>query len=101
MSCLSAERRAELEEQRDQLEAIITELNTAIIAGAKSAHMTSYELDTGAGKQKVTYKNINELHRAIKGFQNSLDRVNSMLDGTSVVDFQLRRKAGLRTYGTY
>jgi hypothetical protein len=93
MSCLTATRKAELIAQRDALIASIAILSQAITNGAATAHITSYEIDTGAGKQKVTYKNINEVIRAEKTLQAQLDRINTILEGKGVVDMDLRRKA--------
>ena len=93
MSCLTAAREAEITARRDQLVLIITELETAMLTGAATSYISNYELDTGAGKQKVTYKNINEMIKGLKELQALVDYYNSKLAGKGIINMNLTRRA--------
>jgi len=91
MAIPTGDRKTDLEQQKLDLQAIITELIASILKGAKSSYISNYELDTGAGKQKVTYRNLAEMQRGLTLFQSELNRICSILGGTGVVDFALKR----------
>jgi len=90
--CLSAETKAYYEAQKTTLANIIAEIEDAMLKGATRSYISSYELDTGAGKQKMTYKNINEMIKGLKDLTALYGWYCDKLSGVGVVDMTLRRK---------
>lgn len=94
MPCLPAWKKKLLIAKRDrlttQLESIEIVIDNAIATGT----ISNYELDTGQGKQKVTYRNINELTKARSALELELARVMNKLCCRGVVNLGLRRYNG-------
>jgi hypothetical protein len=96
MACLSAAKRAELIARRDKLITQIAAMDDAIDEGIDRAHLSSIEFDSGDGKEKSSYRNINEVIKARDALELELARVNNRLCGRGVVNMTLRRN---RCYG--
>jgi hypothetical protein len=92
MACLTADEKTRLEAKRDKYILIITSIEDALEAGAVSGYIGSYEIDTGAGKQKVSYRNLSEIQRALSLFESKLARIYTILEGKGVVDATMHRR---------
>ena len=91
MACLSAWRRSMLITRRDNLTAQITSINTVIDAAILSGKVNSIEFDSGEGKQKTSYRSLNELQKMVDGLEIRLDQVLNALRGAGVVNMGLKR----------
>jgi len=92
MSCLSDERKTELEAKKVKLENIIAAIEDSILEGATTAFFSNTELDTGEAKQKISFRNIAEMQRGLRLFEANLARVCVILEGKGIVDFGLYRR---------
>ena len=90
MTCLSTERQEQYQAELDSLETQLTALNTAIASGV--LHIKSISLDTGEGKQTSTYRSADEMYKAAEYLQSRIDRLINILNGTGLVNLNLRRK---------
>lgn len=91
MGCLSSTRIAEIQAEIDTLKLNLTAINTAITNG--SLHIESYTLDTGEARQTIKYKSLNELMSARDLIQSQINRLNGILRGTGLMNYNVRRGA--------
>ena len=93
MACLSVDRRAELEEEKADLEVLIA----ALLAGIKEAAASgiqSFSLDTNIAKQSTKHFSLAESAQTLRQWRSELERINRILNGTGLVVTKLSR------YGT-
>lgn len=80
---------------RARYQAAITRLeaNIAIVqAGMADFGLEkSWELDTGAGKQKVSYRSVDEMIKALNGWESLLGYYHGKLAGFGAVQMRMER----------
>ena len=101
MARLSSWRRTLLIARRDKLIAQIVALDLIVDKGIDRAHLSGIEFDSGEGRQKTTYRNLNEVLRAREDLETELNRVLNRLCCRGVVNMGLKRYGRLsyRQYG--
>lgn len=98
MSCLSTERRAQYQAQLTALTAYLDALDTAITNGV--LHIEAASLDTGEGKQTMKYRSMGSMIKDRELIQSQVDRLINILNGTGLVNANLRRKGSYSCRGT-
>ncbi len=91
MPLLAPWRKTQLQIRRDKLEKQIAALDVAIDQGVDRGHISNYEFDSGEGKHKTTYRNLNEVIKARDLMEAQLQRIYSQLSCRAVVNLNLRR----------
>jgi hypothetical protein len=94
MSCLTETRRAQLQAQLDKLNIALDAIDEAIANNSLVIHVESASLDTGEGKQAMKYRSMDDLINTREKIQSQVDRLINLLNGTGLVNFNLRRKNG-------
>ena len=77
--------------QRDKVKTFLDAIDAAFLAGLTNANISSYEFDSGEGKQKTSYRNVNELMKARDALEIEYSRILNRLCGRGVVNFGLKR----------
>jgi hypothetical protein len=90
MSCLTSERKAELQTRLEKKQAQLDALNDAIDKGV--LYIESAALDTGEGSQRMKYRSAEDLYKAAEFLEQQIDRLNHLINGTGLVTGKLRRK---------
>lgn len=90
MSCLSTDRRTWYEARLAKLQAQLDALDDAIDDG--TLHVETASLDTGEGKQMMKYKSFDDMFTTQKRLETRISRIYHVLNGTGVVNMNLRRK---------
>lgn len=88
----SEDKQARLQARIDADEALVTAIDTALLAITMSK-AEEYWLDTGEGKQRVTQLDIEKLDAMRERAVNRIEANYKRLDGKQLVDLNLRRKA--------
>ncbi len=91
MVCLPSWKRNRLKLRRDKLIAQIDALDITMDEAIASGKIVSYEFDSGEGKQKATYRSINELEKLRETLEARLARIFNELACRSVVNLNLNR----------
>lgn len=91
MVCLPSWKRKRLILRRDKLISQIDALDITMDEAITSGKFASYEFDSGEGKQKTTYRSINELEKLRETLEARLARVFNELSCRSVVNLNLNR----------
>jgi hypothetical protein len=91
MACLPNWRKTLLIAKRDKLIAQITILDDVYTDALSTGKISSYKLNTGAGEQQTSYRNLNELKKALDALEIELARVFNKLCCRGVVNLGLRR----------
>ena len=91
MACLSTWKKTLLIAKRDKLIAQITILNDVYTDALATGKISSYKLNTGAGEQQTSYRNINEIKKALDDLETELSSVLNKLCCRGVVNLGLRR----------
>ena len=71
--------RAQICAKITQLDALISSLYTSAITSVNNGDYASYEIDTGQTKQKVQYKNLTEVTRAIDAYELLREKLQAKL----------------------
>lgn len=91
MACLTSAQRTSLLAQKTTLEAQLALANTAYDEALAAMSVKSYRFDPGGATQQATRRDPKELQSIIDGIEARLDRVNSRLAGTGLMNMSLRR----------
>ena len=77
-----------LESQRDAIEdALINRLSEG------KGYVAGYSLDTGHGKQQVSYTRVTDMNQELSIIEAELDRLYRILHGLGVKTITMRRKS--------
>lgn len=89
MSCLTTERRTELEERLTKKEAQLVKLYEALdnFDGVKE-----YKFQSAETMQQTKYSTIKEIQDMIDRLEAQIDRINRILNNTGLKTIVLRRK---------
>lgn len=93
MACLSSSTRTRLLAQLETLEAQLDALNTTILS-AYSDNNKSYTLDTGAGRQSATKRDLDSLEDSRSKLEAKINRLRNRLNFNTIVNLNLRRTRG-------
>ena len=92
MACrLPAWKRNFLITQRDRIAAQLTSIEDAIDKSISTGNISNYEFQDGEGKQKTTYRNINQLLEARDALELEYERILNRLCCRGVVNLGLNR----------
>lgn len=91
MPCLPAWKKSLLIARRDKLITQLTAIETAIDEGLTNANISSYEFDSGDGKQKTSYRNLNEVFKARETLELELERTYNQLRQVGLLNMSMRR----------
>lgn len=89
MSCLTAERRTELEERLQKKQALLETMYTAL---DNFDGVREYRFDSGEGMQQTKYYSLADIQNKIDIIESQIDRINRILNGTGLNNINLRRK---------
>jgi hypothetical protein len=92
MSCLSETRRARLQTKLTKYEAWLDAIDNAQENGV--FHIELYNIDTGEGRQQIKYRSMSQMLDEREKIQAVVDRLYNILEGTGLVNMNLRRKTG-------
>lgn len=99
MGCISSTRRQRLTEALErilaQLEKLYTTYDQAI-----SGDQESYTFDSGEGRQTTKRRKPAEIKDQIDLLESQADRIYKKLNGTGVVNFNMRRKQFFQNNGS-
>lgn len=90
MSCITSDTRTYYTERLARLTTQLTALETAIDSGV--LHVETISLDTGEGKQMTRYRSADQMYKAQERLEARIEYYNKKLDGTGLVNLNLRRK---------
>jgi len=85
-STRNARIRARIETKESQLTAAETALENAM------TEIESYSLNTGEGTQTTKHRKIEDLLEAIRILESEIDKLYRKLNGTGLINMNLRRK---------
>ena len=93
MSCLTAATIA-------SIQAKITTLQTRLLVAeaafdAALVEIEEYRFDSGVGSQRVRYRKLGELQKAIDAIEARINSLTRRLSGKGISAMNLRRKGGL------
>ena len=91
MSCIPSSVRTVLEARLVTLTARYTLLSATIDKAIESGHLSGIEWDSGEGKQKSSFRNLNEIRRYEKELENEISRIEDRLAGKGLVNMRLFR----------
>jgi len=92
MTCnLPSWKRTMLIARRDKLKTQIENIETVIDKAITSGHLSGIEFDSGDGKEKSTYRNLNEIRKFQESLEYEYERVLNRLLCRGVVNLGLRR----------
>lgn len=89
MAFLSTEIKTKLEARKARIEA---QLDVAYDALLQNGDTKEYRIDTGGGSQRVEYTDAKGMLKIIDILERTLSSVCNRLDGTGVVNINLRRR---------
>lgn len=92
MAVPSEDKQARIQARIDADEALITAIDTALLA-ITASKASEFWLDTGEGKQRVTQLDITKLDLMRERAINRIEANYKRLDGKQLVDMNLKRKA--------
>jgi hypothetical protein len=90
MSCINSNTAARIRARIIKNEALLEKAEAAL--ALSFTHIKEYRLDTGEGSQKTEYKDPRQLQQVIDSIESSLERDYRRLNGTGLVNMNLRRK---------
>lgn len=96
MAYLTSTLRARLQSQITAKEAQLAALNASYTAALENVEVSGYKLETGEGAQSASRRKPEEIYRSIRSLEADLDRLYRRLEGTGVVNFNLRRRSYVR-----
>ena len=79
-----ARRLAAVQAQIEQLETVMLEM--------ASTGVSSYEFDSGEGKQRTTRRSLDEIKKTLDGLYANEDHYVNELSGMGIVSIRLRRR---------
>ena len=99
MSCLTASTIA-------SIQARITTLQTRLIIADEAydsalIEIEEYRLDTGVGSQRVRYRKLEQLQKAIDSIEARINSLQRRLLGKGISNMALRRKGGFGFRGSF
>lgn len=92
---LTSTTRTEIENEIIAKEAQLALANTALSNAL--TEIASYRLDTGEGSQQTKYRGLNELQMAVEMLEANIRSLYRRLNGTGIMNLNLRRKQYNRT----
>jgi uncharacterized small protein (DUF1192 family) len=85
--------RARIEAQINTKTAQLAAANASYTAALTNSEIQTYTFDSGEGKQSTTRRKPAEIAAAIRILESEIDRLQRRLDGTSIVNLNLRRRS--------
>lgn len=95
MSTLSASDRTRIITKIAQKERQLVAANAAYESALGNAEAQSYKFDSGEGQQSVTRRRPSEIRKEIDALESQIGRLYRQLNGTGLVNMNLRRRGGL------
>lgn len=92
MTSPSEEKQARLQARIDADEALVSAIDTALLA-ITTSKAGEFWLDTGEGKQRVTQLDVEKLDRMRERAINRIEANYKRIDGKQLVDLNLKRKS--------
>ena len=91
MLCISSNRLALLTERLETKTAQLVKLYDAFDRRINPAE--SYKFDSGEGSQQLKYLSLKDMQDAIDRLEKEIDALGRKLNGTGIVNMNLRRKS--------
>lgn len=95
MACINTSTRARLIASLAKKEAQLLKAEEAYDDALTS--IKEYRFDSGEGSQRTEYRSVNELKTTIDALETEIEAIHRRLNGTGLVNINLRRKR----YGRY
>lgn len=92
MSCLTASTRSRLLARKTTLETLITAAEAALTSALETGDVESYTFDSGEGSQRTKYRSLEDIQKNLDWLYSRLDFITRRLNGTGIVNLNLRRK---------
>lgn len=96
MACILSSTRTRLIARIAKNEELLEKAETALSNALN--HIKEFRLDTGEGSQKTEYKDPRQLQQIIDSLESSIERDYRRLNGTGIVNMNLRRKRYNRSF---
>ena len=91
MPCLSSSKRDRILSQITQIDTILTAANTAFLAAA-GTEVKKYRFDSAEASQQAELRDLDEMLDNIDRLEKRRDSLVRRLNGTGIVNMNLRRK---------
>lgn len=91
MSCLSQWKRTILQAQLVKLREQYTSLQDTIDKAITKGHLSNIEFDSGEGKQKSSYRSLNELQKYEKELEQRIESLENRLQCKGLINLNLSR----------
>ena len=92
MSCLTAAKIAGIQAKIVTLSTALTAAEAAYLAAL--TEIEEYRFDSGVGSQRIKYRDLGKLQKAIKHIEAQIDWLQRRLTGKGISALNLRRKSG-------
>ncbi len=92
MSCLTASTIASIQAKIVTLQARLLVAEDAY--NAALVEIEEYRFDSGVGSQRVRYRRLGELQKAIDGIESRINYLSRRVSGKGISAMNLRRKGG-------
>ncbi len=99
MSCLTAGTIASIQARITTLQARLVIADTAYDAAL--IEIEEYRFDSGVGSQRVRYRKLGELQKAIDSIEARINSLQRRLLGKGISNMSLRRKGGFGFRGSF
>ena len=99
MSCLTASTIASIQARITTLQARLVIADEAYDAAL--VEIEEYRFDSGVGSQRVRYRKLGELQKAIDSIDARINSLQRRLTGKGISNMALRRKGGLGFRGSF
>lgn len=99
MSCLTATTRASIQARITTLQTRLTTADEAYDAAL--TEIEEYRFDSGVGSQRVRYRKLGELQKAIDSIEARINSLARRLTGKGISNMSLRRKGGFGFRGSF
>jgi hypothetical protein len=94
MAVLSSAERARIVARISTIDAQIAAAETALDDAITTGGVKEFRLDTGEGSQRMVYRDPADLDKLIYRLQVRRTHLQQRLDGTGLLNVNMRRKAG-------
>ena len=94
MACLSAAKVAAIQTEIADLDALIALARTAYASSLTNSEIETYRFDSGDGSQRADRRSPATIRKEIEALQSQRGRLYRILNGTSNVNMNLRRRRG-------
>ena len=96
MSCITVQQKIEIQRRIAVLDSQLAAANDAYTDCLTNMAIKDYQFSGGEGSQSVSRRKPAELSQVIDRLQAQRDRLQRKLDGTGIVNMNMRRKSYIR-----